>query len=313
MGRPLKPIEDKNGPVALLAARLRARIQEDPGATIRGIAAKANCSHSTVSQAIKGRKLPTWEATRAVLRGCGAGAEEIESWHQYWQLTKQAVQGAEQRAKSELRGDDWRPRPDLVETFADLAYELNLLKTAVGTPALRALHEDMKSRSWRDLRRINWGDNYSVTALSDIFNGKRPPKLKLYQLLIAVLLRRSHLYNDAEETDRPWQSERQWTAAWRRAELDRVHPGSHPDPVRRGGSPPALPANARATAIELAARPPRDAAARLAGMEPREASGIITAMPPEALGEVLTAVLEIRAPARKRRRGGRAGGPMTAG
>ncbi|MFI5782607.1 hypothetical protein [Nocardia sp. NPDC051570] len=300
MGRKPNPIEDL-GPIGQFATKLRQRIeQEDPTPTYRDLAAKVNYSYATLAGAASGRKLPTWEATVAVLHGCDAGDEEIEQWHNYWKETRLKVTGRlpdpmvpdpqgwvvepkTEPDRPDLSGyDDWRPHPELVGTFDDLAYQLQRFRAAVGNPTLRALLYDLRNQAFRGPEAT-----CSLTALSEIFNGKRRPRALTFRALLTVLLLRSHAIHGLEERDRTWKSDYEWTEAWSRAEF-------HHQQSRRPN-----PSTAAATSHQtgaglanLATTKPKELLNLLIDMNPADASRIITALPEPTGTEILTAVLE---------------------
>jgi transcriptional regulator with XRE-family HTH domain len=52
------------------------------------LASKTSFSRATLQEALSGRRLPTWQVTRAVVQACG-GDEKL--WHSYWIRIKRAL------------------------------------------------------------------------------------------------------------------------------------------------------------------------------------------------------------------------------
>ncbi|MFC6021853.1 hypothetical protein ACFP2T_37540 [Plantactinospora solaniradicis] len=91
MGRIKKPIIAE-GPTATLALELRTlrRNAGDPAYRLMG--KRGNFSHTGLSQADRGDKLPTWECMRAYVLACGTTDEELAHWRTRWESTKRAVE-----------------------------------------------------------------------------------------------------------------------------------------------------------------------------------------------------------------------------
>jgi hypothetical protein len=82
MGRPQRPIDPADGPVAEFAAGLR-RLRADGGnPSYRVMARRSNYSVTTLSDAAGGRQLPTLAVTLAFVKACGGDpAEWASKWH----------------------------------------------------------------------------------------------------------------------------------------------------------------------------------------------------------------------------------------
>jgi transcriptional regulator with XRE-family HTH domain len=87
-GRPLKPIHPNN-PYAAFALELRKLVASTDMPTWE-IARRSHLSTATVSRAMNGNTLPSWEVTRAIVRGCRA--DEL-SWQRRWDYAKRPVDG----------------------------------------------------------------------------------------------------------------------------------------------------------------------------------------------------------------------------
>src|SRR5262245_3959767 len=64
-GRPQKELPPDSPAVAAVAAELR-RLREEEGLTFRALADEAEYSLATVTAALAGKRLPTWNVTRAL-------------------------------------------------------------------------------------------------------------------------------------------------------------------------------------------------------------------------------------------------------
>jgi WD40 repeat protein/DNA-binding XRE family transcriptional regulator len=142
------PIDPRTGPLAEFAMELR-QLRERAGVTYRALAERAHCSASALCQAANGRRLPTWEITRAFVEGCG---EDQQQWQVRWQAVADEI-GVTSDPDSATTtspgrdGDD--PRADLlngdirplssITTPQDFHLALRVLRTRVGNPSLREL------------------------------------------------------------------------------------------------------------------------------------------------------------------------------
>ncbi|MEU1876213.1 helix-turn-helix domain-containing protein [Streptosporangium sp. NPDC020072] len=80
MARRKTPLEG-DGPTMRFAVRLR-EARERSGLTLRRLAEISGYSHSTLSIAESGRRLPTWEVAAAFVQACGS--QDLERWRGWW-------------------------------------------------------------------------------------------------------------------------------------------------------------------------------------------------------------------------------------
>ncbi|CDR08612.1 hypothetical protein [Streptomyces iranensis] len=81
MGRPEKPIDPQDGPVARFAYQLR-KLRDEAGAPgYRNMARRAGYSAATLSQAAGGERLPTLPVALAYVQACNGDADE---WRHRW-------------------------------------------------------------------------------------------------------------------------------------------------------------------------------------------------------------------------------------
>ncbi|MGH3972601.1 MAG: helix-turn-helix domain-containing protein, partial [Pseudonocardiaceae bacterium] len=153
MARLESPIDPRTGPLAEFAMELR-QLRERTGMTYRELAQRAHCSASALCQAANGRRLPTWEITRAFVEGCGGDQQQ---WQARWQAvadeigvdsdptTSSGRDGDEVAAQSD--SSDLRehlpngniPPLSSITTPQDFHLALRALRAQVGNPSLRDL------------------------------------------------------------------------------------------------------------------------------------------------------------------------------
>ena len=85
MGRKDKPV-DPRAPFASFADGLRA-LRTASAKTYAQIGSETHYSTSVLSTAAAGRKLPTWDVTRAYVHACGGNEAE---WAARWNAEQQA-------------------------------------------------------------------------------------------------------------------------------------------------------------------------------------------------------------------------------
>ncbi|GIE35115.1 hypothetical protein Ait01nite_081600 [Actinoplanes italicus] len=88
MARPERPLDDPDGPVALLAAELRQLREKAGKPGYRQMAARANYSVATLSAAASGRRLPTLEVTLAYVAACDG---DLVQWEQRWREAERSA------------------------------------------------------------------------------------------------------------------------------------------------------------------------------------------------------------------------------
>ena len=172
------------------------------------------------------------------------------------------------------------PRPETVQTFDDLLYQLQMLKIAVGNPSLRQLQAQ--------LRKL---DLYlGVSTLSELFSGRRLLTHDHYAEVIRGLL--SYAAGVSEQRQ-SWHTPQAWLDAWSRAEYNRVRPDL--SRRRRVGNIYLLSENQDEgpTAAIVSELDPALAAALLASLHPSIAAGIIGELPPEKAQAVLKAMWQL--------------------
>ncbi|MBP2068826.1 WD40 repeat domain-containing protein, partial [Streptomyces iranensis] len=82
MGRPEKPIDPQDGPVARFAYELRKLRDEASAPGYRSMARRARYSAATLSQAAGGERLPTLPVALAYVQACNGDADE---WRHRWE------------------------------------------------------------------------------------------------------------------------------------------------------------------------------------------------------------------------------------
>jgi WD40 repeat protein/transcriptional regulator with XRE-family HTH domain len=153
MARPEIPIDPRTGPLAEFAVEVR-QLRARADVTYRELAQRAHCSASALSQAASGRRLPTWEVTRAFVEGCGGNQQQ---WQVRWQAVAAEIGVDSNTTTSPRRDDDEAAAPsdssDLRENLPsgdmpalgsitspqDFHLALRALRTQAGNPSLRDL------------------------------------------------------------------------------------------------------------------------------------------------------------------------------
>lgn len=92
MGRPEKPVDVEEGPVARFASALRQLREQAGGPTYRRLAERTGYSPTALSQAAAGQRLPSLDVVLAYAVACGADREE---WERRWHETREAVREAD--------------------------------------------------------------------------------------------------------------------------------------------------------------------------------------------------------------------------
>ena len=130
-GRPQKPLPD--GPAAGVAAELR-RLRERAPLTFRALADDCGYSLATVTAACGGRRLPSWNVTRAIVRTCGGDEDAVRALYE----RACAAEGRPAPGSAEVAADP----PDLagVRTPAQLVACMIKLRTWAGSPSLAELN-----------------------------------------------------------------------------------------------------------------------------------------------------------------------------
>jgi len=82
--KPLSPDDS----LAQFAENLRQLRRDADEISYRSLAERANVSPSALSQAASGRKLPTWNITRAFVKGCDG---DEESWYEQWSQVRREL------------------------------------------------------------------------------------------------------------------------------------------------------------------------------------------------------------------------------
>jgi transcriptional regulator with XRE-family HTH domain len=96
-GRPELPIKH-TGPIADHAKRLRV-LRDHADLTNRLLAERAGLAPSTVTDALSGRKLPTWPTTSKIVAACGGN---VAAWEPGWKDAEHAIRAPKQRSMPAL-------------------------------------------------------------------------------------------------------------------------------------------------------------------------------------------------------------------
>ncbi len=104
-GRPEQAVDVGCGPVAAFATLLRDLRLSAGRPSYRELSTRANYSSSALSEATRGRRLPSLEVTLAFVRSCGGDEEE---WTNRWHECAEQLAMLEQRSPDLVARDGWR-------------------------------------------------------------------------------------------------------------------------------------------------------------------------------------------------------------
>jgi hypothetical protein len=157
-GRPERPLDTTEGPLAELAAELRRLRGTTP---YREIEARTSFSAATLQAAAAGKKLPTWPVTEAFAAACGGSDSTLrELWEDARAATGQAVPAGDRPA------DPTMPAPGMVETPAEFLDLMKSLRTWAGV-------------SLGELNRRSGGYLLPPSTVSDVLRRQKLPRLSL--------------------------------------------------------------------------------------------------------------------------------------
>lgn len=202
------PIDPHEDPVAELAASLDALRKRSGNIPYRKMADVAKFSHTTLSRAAKGKDLPTWEVTRALVSACG---DDPDEWRPRWEFARDRL-----RARRSEMGEEYSPsgpvNPDpwQATTIEEFVRILRSLKLNYGDPSYKEIA--------RRIRR-------PASTVADVFNPKRR-RLPSWQLVEAVL----RALTGADADLLTWH--KGWTTVAAPA-LESPLPGDNADPLLR--------------------------------------------------------------------------------
>jgi transcriptional regulator with XRE-family HTH domain len=92
VGRPEKPLDPNGGPAAAFGCALRELRRSAGEPTYAALAKRTGISSSALSEATRGRRLPSWPTVEAFVRGCGT---DPQPWRPRWEAARDALQVAD--------------------------------------------------------------------------------------------------------------------------------------------------------------------------------------------------------------------------
>jgi transcriptional regulator with XRE-family HTH domain len=140
VGRPENPLSGYN-PMTALAAELR-ELRAHADFTLRELTDLTYYSIATLSFALSGKKLPSWDVTAAIVVACGG---EPEDYRRRWESAVHYFGAMEERRASaadfgvEHLGLDRAFLPTGVETTEQFMERIRLVKISAGDTPVRAL------------------------------------------------------------------------------------------------------------------------------------------------------------------------------
>jgi len=129
MGRAETPVDPMQGPLQRFAHDLQVLRRQAGEPTYRTMARAAGLSPTVLSQATKGRRLPTLQTTLAFVRACGGDAAAEKEWHSKWE----EIRDAHHQACAP------EPVPDPLPEVRQSSGRRRLLLLAVGAVVVSAL------------------------------------------------------------------------------------------------------------------------------------------------------------------------------
>ncbi|MGW5818047.1 helix-turn-helix domain-containing protein [Streptomyces noursei] len=130
LGRPAKPVANRDRAVGRLAERLRAeRVRK--GLTYAELAKRTAYHASTLERADSGTQIPTLAVALSYAQACGLGGGEVR------QLWREARREERRRTRGDWVGR--APRPELIRNLADLSAALVEIYEATGLLSVREL------------------------------------------------------------------------------------------------------------------------------------------------------------------------------
>lgn len=91
MGRSELPVDPTRGPLQRFAADLQSLRRDAGEPTYRSMGRAAGMSPSVLSQAAKGNRLPTLQATLAFVRACGVDGTAELRWRERWERVREEM------------------------------------------------------------------------------------------------------------------------------------------------------------------------------------------------------------------------------
>lgn len=111
MPRQQPPPDPSKGPVEAFAYELYERRKQAGSPPYRDMANKAFVSHTSLSRAAQGHKLPTWEVALAYLKACDVTESDILAIYGRWEIAR--IEAAQLKASAPADGIAHAPRSTL--------------------------------------------------------------------------------------------------------------------------------------------------------------------------------------------------------
>jgi RNA polymerase sigma factor (sigma-70 family) len=170
MGRPEQALDPDGGPATQLAHDLR-QLRQSAGLTYRQLAARAHYSHSALSRAAAGTRVPPWDLIKAFVSACGQNpADWWDRWRLYHSMSNDDEQG--------------RTGP-LVDVSIDVPDSPRAVAQALR--ALRRRSALEQNRPELSFRQIADNTNRSRSVIADYFSGTRLPPADTFDAIIQLL------------------------------------------------------------------------------------------------------------------------------
>ena len=132
-GRPENPLKTEGGPRAELASELR-RMRELAGLTYKNLSGETQRAPSTLTAAVDGKQLPSWQVVRAWTQACGGDIDNVRN------LYERACTEAGRPAPGPDLSGGKPPDPATARTAREFLAQMTRLQIWAGNPSLRMLN-----------------------------------------------------------------------------------------------------------------------------------------------------------------------------
>jgi transcriptional regulator with XRE-family HTH domain len=183
MPRRENPLDPTDNPVTAFAVRLRRLRAEAGTPSYRAMAARSYYGYTTLAEAASGRRLPSWEITRAYVRACGG---DLAVWERLWRETAEAI-GPSRDSRHGKGGERSPPQPSAEPNHASADAAVDPARAGT-LPELMGMLDGLRARAGLSLRMLversrdepghGTAPVLARTTVADFLQGSRPPGLQ---------------------------------------------------------------------------------------------------------------------------------------